>query len=153
MLQLEELKRAIWEGYELKVRDSGKLKAVDEVVKAKMLTRKIWMYRYPKEHRCFFKWTKRCPEFCNFEKPCEELVEDSGEEESLTYGFLVKAGNDCYFAESFEVDVKKKLLIFHPRIKLKNGEMLYCEKVQNRFGFLEVATEILTYERIFGESL
>lgn len=75
-----------------------------------------------------FKWTKFCPEFCNFEKPCEDLVEDFGEDESLEYGFLIKAGGVYYFSKEFEVNENERVLVFHPSVKL--GEDRFAYKVE-----------------------
>ena len=150
MIELRELKKAIWEGYRLKLQVSGSLKDVNEVVRAEMRVRRRWNYKYPKEHRCFFKWTKYCPEFCNFEKPCEQLVEDRGEEEVVSYGFLVRSGNVYYFSEDLRVDEDESLLIFGASMLVGENKYYYSiSREDNRFGHVEVELTIVPREVLF----
>ncbi|ADC64210.1 hypothetical protein Ferp_0018 [Ferroglobus placidus DSM 10642] len=147
MLPIQELRRALWKEFNLKLKLPERFEDVEEVAAAKIVKRIRWKYSYPREHRCFFKWTKFCPEFCNFEKPCEDLVEDFGEDESLEYGFLIKAGGVYYFSKEFEVNENERVLVFHPSVKLGEDRFAYkVEKEINKFGFVEVESSITPYE-------
>ncbi len=150
MREIRVLRKAIWEGYELKAEISGEVKDVDEVAKAEVRVTRRWKFKYPREHRCFFKWTKRCPEFCDFEKPCEQLVTDDGEDEEVSYCFLVLVEGVYYFSHDFEIDEENRFLIFHTSVEVGKESSFYrVEREENKFGFVEIAIEIVASERVF----
>ena len=152
MLPIQELREALWKEFSLKLKLPERFEDVEEVAAAKIVKKVRWRYSYPREHRCFFKWTKFCPEFCNFEKPCEDLVEDFGEDEIFEDGFLVKAGGIYYFSENFEIDEDERILVFHPNVKLGKDRFAHkVEKEANKFGFVEIEVSIILQEVLWRE--